>query len=151
VFVAGILYPAGGVSAADAPAIAVIVSKQNPTTEITSAELRKIVLGERKFWKKGVNARVLVPSKDAKERSGVLQSLLHMNEAEYKTYWIKKVFQGEAAAEPDAYATYGIAQEVILQTDGAVAFVYADKVIPTKVKVLKVDQKSVDDPDYPLR
>jgi hypothetical protein len=73
-----------------------------------------------------------------------------MSEAQFRQYWIAKVFRAEAAAGPRVVYSNEMAGELTTAIPGAVAFVEAAQV-PKTLKVLKVNGKLPGDKDYPLR
>ena len=83
-----------------------------------------------------------------KTRDLVLKKVLQMTDAQFKQFWIAKVFRSEANGEPKSVSGSS-AGETVKSTVGAVACVDPDSV-PSGVKVLKIDGKSPGDPGYPL-
>jgi hypothetical protein len=128
-------------------AIAVIVSPKIAATTLSIGELRKIYQGDKPSWPSGQKVTILMPS-GGKERDLVLKKLLQMTDAQYKQFWIAKVFRSEATGEPKAISS-GSAGDMVKGTVGAIACVDADSV-PSGVKTLKIDGKSPDDAGYPL-
>lgn len=136
--------------AAQNGALAVVVNKHNPLTQISLADLRQLYLGEQRFWKGRLAVTTLMRVPGAGERQIALKTVFHMSEPEYKTYWVNRVFHGQASAAPAELFSNGSAQDAVASIPGAVALVPASQVIP-RVKVLKVDGYLPDDPGYPLR
>src|SRR5438477_484919 len=71
--------------------IAVVVSKDVPVDNVTFAELRKLLLGDRQFWSSNVRVTLLIRAPIAHERDVVLKNILQMSETQYRQYWIGKV------------------------------------------------------------
>jgi ABC-type phosphate transport system substrate-binding protein len=142
----------GGLSALRAAAtdVAIVVRPDLPVDNMTFAELRKLLLGERQFWNSNLKVTLLVRAPGAHEREVVLKTVYQMSEAQFRQYWIAKVFRAEAAAGPRVVYSNEMAAELATAIPGAVAFVEADQV-PKGLKVVKVNGRLPGDKDYPLR
>lgn len=130
--------------------IAIVVRRDVPVDDLTFAELRKVLLGDRQFWTSNLRVTLLVRAPGAREREVVLKTIYQMSEAQFRQYWIAKVFRAEAAAGPRIVYSNEMAAELTSAVPGAVAFVEAGQV-PTGLKVLKINGKLPGDKDYPLR
>jgi phosphate transport system substrate-binding protein len=118
--------------------LAVIVNPLNPVDAITTAELRKIFVGEKQNWNSSLPVFAIVRTAPARERDFLLGSLLKMTESEYKQYWVKKVYSGEAQREPLAVFSNGMQLEAVRAERGGIALISSADV-RQGVKVLKVD------------
>src|SRR5882757_1183002 len=78
--------------------VAVVVNPNNPVTNVTTIELRKIFAGEKHSWPRGLPITLIVRSSGCHERLALLK-LLGMSESEYKRYWAASVFRGDAPTE----------------------------------------------------
>jgi len=137
-------------SAAQAGDIAVIVNPNNPVTNLSSSDLRKIFDGEKHSWPSGARIKIVVRAPGSRERLTLLR-LLGISESEYKQYWTAQVFRGEADAEPLMVPSFGMVKEAALVFPGAIGLVCAkDLREGMNVKVLKVDGHMPGDPGYPL-
>jgi hypothetical protein len=83
---------------------AVVVNSENSATNLPCNELRKIFLGERRFWPGSRPLKLVVRSTGSREHKLMLR-LTGMTENEYKPYWTQPVFRGEAQAEPMSVLT----------------------------------------------
>lgn len=134
---------------AQSPDVAVVVNADNnKVSTITLAELRKIFIGERRFWAVGLPIKLLVRNPGAHER-GALLKLLGMSESEYKQYWITQIFRGEAESEPISLPSIGMQLEALTVFPGATTLVSARDVKPG-MKVLKVNGHLPGEAGYPL-
>jgi ABC-type phosphate transport system substrate-binding protein len=136
------------VAVAQTEDVAVVVSRKNPVTNISSRELRQIFGGDRHSWSSGLPIKLFVRAPGAHERF-VLLTLFGMNESEYKRYWISKVFRGEAQAEPITVFSNDVQRQAVLVYPGAVALVEARDLRPG-MKVVKVDGRMPGEDKYPL-
>jgi len=118
--------------------IAIIVNQNVPLDNLTFAEVRKVFRGERQFWNSGLRVTLLVRAPVARERDVVLKTIYEMTEAQYRQYWISKVFRADAASGPKIVYTSAMATELVSAIPGAISFIEADK-IPAGFKVIKVD------------
>jgi len=130
--------------------IAIVVRPDVPVENVSFAELRKLVLGDRQFWSSNLRVTLLVRAPGAREREVVLKTLYQMSEAQYRQYWIAKVFRAEAASGPRVVYSNEMAAELTSAVPGAVAFLDAGQV-PKGLRVVRINGKLPGDKDYPLR
>jgi len=130
--------------------IAVVVRSDNPVDGLTLPEIRRLLLGEQQFWNSSLRVTLLLRAPVAVEREVVLRVVYHMREAEFKQYWISKLFRAEAASGPKIVYSTGMATELMAALPGSVAFIDAAQV-PNGLKVLKIDGKLPNQSGYPLR
>jgi hypothetical protein len=126
--------------------VAVVINPNNPATNITMAELRKIFAGEKRSWEHGLRIKLIVRSPGSYERLALLK-LLGMSEIEYKQYWAAQIFHGDADSEPFASPSIGMQKEAMAVFPGAISLVIAQDVKPG-MKVLKVDGRVPGAPGY---
>jgi len=131
-------------------AIAIVVRPDVPVDNLSFAELRRLMLGDRQYWSSNLKVTLLVRAPGARERDVVLKTIYQMSEAQFRQYWIAKVFRAEAASAPRIVYSNDMAADLASQIPGAVAFVDAGQV-PTGLKVLKINGLLPQQPGYPLR
>ena len=142
-----------GVAGSPPPAeadIAIVVRPDVPVDNLSFAELRRLMLGDRQFWSSNLRVTLLVRAPGTRERDVVLKNIYQMSEAQFRQYWIAKVFRAEAASGPRIVYSNEMAAELAAAIPGAVAFVEASQ-IPKGLKVLKIDGKLPGDKSYALR
>jgi ABC-type phosphate transport system substrate-binding protein len=130
--------------------IAIVVRPDVPVDDLTFPELRRLMLGDRQFWTSNLRVTLLVRAPGAREREVVLKTIYQMSEAQFRQYWIAKVFRNEVASGPRVVYSNEMAAERASAIPGALAFVEADQA-PRGLKVLKVNGKIPGQPGYPLR
>lgn len=130
--------------------IAIVVRPDVPVDDLSFAELRRVLLGDRQFWSLNVRVTLLVRAPGAREREVVLKNIYQMSEAQFRQYWIAKVFRAEAASVPRIVYSNEMAVELALAIPGAVAFVEASQA-PKGLKVLKINGLLPGEKGYPLR
>jgi ABC-type phosphate transport system substrate-binding protein len=128
--------------------VAVVVNEQNPITNVTTPELRKLLAGEKHSWNSGKPVKLFVRTQGANERITFLK-LLGMSEKEYRQYWTEQVFRGLVQNEPIALFSNGMQTEAVAAYPGAVALMQIQDVKPG-MKVLKVDGHLPGEAGYPL-
>jgi hypothetical protein len=143
---AGVLPPAVATGAD----IAVVVRPDTPAEDLTLAQTRKLLLGEQQFWTSNLRVTLLLRAPAARERDVVLKVIFRMNEAEFRQYWISKLFQAEVASGPKVVYSNEMAAELVTALPGSVAFVDASQV-PKGLKILKIDGKLPGQAGYPLK
>ena len=109
--------------------VAVVVNPQNPASNLTIPELRKLFAGEKRSWAGGLSVKLIVRAPGTHERE-VLLKLLGVSESEYKQYWASRVMRGEAQSEPLVLPSLGMQREAMSLFDGGITLVGAENVKP---------------------
>lgn len=152
ILVVGLLFAA--FSAAVAPAwaadLALVVHPGVPAENLSLEEVRKLLRAERQFWSSDLRVTLLIRAPVARERDVVLKTIYQMNEAQFRQYWIAKVFRAEATVGPKIVYSNDMATELAAALPGSIAFVDAAQV-PKGLKVLKIDGHLPGEKGYPLR
>jgi hypothetical protein len=112
--------------------------------------VRKILLGERQYWSSDLRVTLLIRAPVARERDVVLKTLYVMTEAQFRQYWIAKVFRAEIPAGPKIVYSNEMATELVASIPGSIGFVDAAEV-PKGLKVLKINGHLPGEEGYPLR
>ena len=130
--------------------VAIVVSPDVPVDGLTFKELRELLLGDRQFWTPGLRVSLLMRAPAAREREVILKTVYRMGEADFRRYWIEKVFRAEAPSGPKIVYSNETATELVAALPGAVAFIDAVQV-PKGLKVLRIEGKLPGEKGYPLR
>jgi len=130
--------------------IAVVVHSDTPVTDLSLSDVRKVFLGERQYWNSKLPVVLLIRAPVARERDIVLRVIYQMSEAQFKQYWVAKIFRAEAASPPKIVYSNDMQYELVSAMPGAIAFVDARNVRPG-LKVVRVDGHLPGDREYPLR
>ena len=80
----------------------------------------------------------------------LLEKIYEKTEAQYRHYWIAKVFRAEVMAAPKIISNREMAAELLRAVPGAISLMEAANV-PSGVKVLTIEGKRPGDAGYPLR
>ena len=137
-----------GVTAASAD-IAVVVHPSVEVDDLSFSEFRKISLGDRKFWTSGERITLIVRAAEAPERNVLLERVYKMSEAQYRQYWVAKIFRAEATSDPRIARSNEEAVELVGVIEGAIALVSAGDV-PRGLKILKINGLLPGEPGYPF-
>lgn len=129
--------------------IAVVVHPDTPVTDLSLSEVRKVFLGERQYWNSKLPVVLMIRAPVARERDVVLRVIYQMSEAQFKQYWVAKIFRAESASPPKIVYSNDMQYELVSAMPGAIAFIDARNVRPG-LKVLRVDGHLPGDPEYPL-
>jgi len=132
---------------AEAGAIAVVAHPGVEVDDLSFAELRKIMLADRQFWSTGQRITLIVRAPVAIERTTLLERVFKMSEAQYRQYWVAKVFRGEATDGPRVVVSNEEAVDLVSVLEGAITIVDAVDV-PEGLKVLRIDGHLPGDPEY---
>jgi hypothetical protein len=141
----------GSVAAGQAaPDIAVIVHPDVPADNLTLADLRRLLLGDREFWAAGLRVTLFIRAPVARERDAAVKDICQMTEAQFRQHWIAKVFRADTATGPKIVYSAQMAVEQVSRTPGALAFVEAP-LAGKGVKVLRIDGRLPGQSGYRIR
>jgi ABC-type phosphate transport system substrate-binding protein len=124
-------------SACGQSGFAVVVSKANPATHVTKAQLRRMVLGEMNAWPAGGKVQVLMATAGDPARAAMLKEICGMSESDFGKYIAQKAFAGDSAA-PKTLPSTAVVVKVVQLTPGGIGIVAAGDVNDT-VKLIPVD------------
>jgi hypothetical protein len=130
--------------------VAVVVNADTPVTDLSLAEVRKVFLGERQYWNAKLPVVLLIRAPVARERDVVLRVIYQMSEAQFKQYWVAKIFRAEITSPPKIVYSNDMQYELVSAMPGAIAFMDARNVHPG-VTVVRVDGMLPGNKNYPLR
>jgi hypothetical protein len=130
--------------------IAVLVHPSVPVNDLSFAEMRKVLLGDRQFWSSNLRVTLVMRAPVAREREIVLKTVYQMSEAQFRQYWIGKVFRAEASSGPRIVYSNEEATELAASIPGAITFAEATRA-PKGLKVLRIDGKMPGEAGYRLR
>lgn len=137
-------------SAAGEIAIAIVVHKSSGIDSLTLDELRNIFLARRQFWPDRTRITLLVRAPKSDERDFVLNSIYQMDEAQYRQYWIAKMFRAEIPRGPKIVFSGDMTLDLVTVIPGSISFIRAEEVT-SDVRVLRIEGKLPADDGYPLK
>ena len=142
--------PSASAAPAKAPAV-LVVHRSNPVTNLSSAELRKILLGDETRWSGNQKITILLLPPGNEERRVVLERMLKMTDDDFVRHWISRVFQGEATSGPKTVSSPASIAKLVAGLPAAVGILALDEIPdPAEIKVLSIDGKAPGDAGYPL-
>jgi hypothetical protein len=131
--------------------IAVVVNPKNSSTNLSMADLRNILSGQKRTWPGGAAIKILARTPGCHERLTLLR-IVGMSESEYKRYWTAQVIRGEADAEPPMLPSFGMTKEALKAFPGGIALAEVGDIKPgMDLKILKIDGHLPGEEGYPLR
>jgi ABC-type phosphate transport system substrate-binding protein len=136
--------------AAAAGDVAVVVRQDTPVDDLSFTEVRKLFMGDRQYWSSNLRVTLLIRAPAARERDVVLKIIYRMSEAQFRRYWISKIFRLEASTGPKIVYSTDMAVELVSAIPGAVAFMDST-VVPKDLKVLSIDGLLPGKQGYALR
>jgi ABC-type phosphate transport system substrate-binding protein len=136
--------------AATAGDVAVVVRPDTPVDNLSFAEARKLFMGDRQYWSSNLRVTLLIRAPAARERDVVLKIIYRMSEAQFRQYWISKIFRLEASTGPKIVYSTDMAVELVSAIPGAVAFMDST-LVPKDLKVLSIDGRLPGKQGYALR
>lgn len=131
--------------------VAVIVHPDVPIDNLTFAELRRLLLGDREFWTSGMRVTLLIRAPIARERDAAIRDICQMTEAQFRQHWIAKVFRADTASGPKIVYSAEMALDQVRRTPGAMTFVMASAASGKGGKILKIDGKLPGQAGYRIR
>lgn len=130
--------------------IAIVVHKDSPVENLSLDDLRSIFLADQQFWPDRTRITLLVREPQSNERSFVLNRIYEMSEAQFRQYWIAKMFRAEVPRGPKIVFSTGMALDLVVAIPGSISFTRADAVTDN-VRIVRVDGLLPSDDGYPLR
>jgi ABC-type phosphate transport system substrate-binding protein len=127
-----------------------IVSSRRDVRDLSSADLRRIFLGQISRWKDGRRIILFLRPADSPEGRPFLDRVVQMSDIDYSQHWIGAVFRGEAARAPRVIGSRELMIKLVGENDDAIGFVWSATVATNSIIVLTIDGKVPSDPAYPI-
>ena len=129
--------------------LAIVVNLTNPVNGLTTADLRRVFMGERGHWQNGRRITLVMLEQGWPERNAVLGSIYHMDETEFNNHFLHGLFTGEVFVSPKTLSTPEGVRKFIFNVPGAIGYLRASDVDKT-VKVIRIDERLPGDKGYKL-
>lgn len=136
-------------TADEKPRIVVTVNASVPNQDISTVELREIILGQRRFWSNGERIELIIEASDTPARRMFVDKISNMSEAQFSHYWTSLIFSHRATRPPRAAPDRRLALALVRSIPGSLALVEAGD-IPDNVRVISVNGLTADAEGYPL-
>jgi hypothetical protein len=130
--------------------LAVVVHQAVAVDNLTTAELRRLLLGDREFWPSGERVTIVIRAPVARERDAIVRDVCELTEAQFRKHWIGKLFRAETPTGPRIVSSVEAALDTVRATPGAITFVAANAV-GTGMKVVAIDGRRPGDANYRFR
>lgn len=130
--------------------LAIVVNRSNPIDDLTSAELRKIFLGNRSHWANGRRITLVMREPGESERNTIIREVCGMTEDQLKNHFLHGLYTGEILVSPKTLSSPMGVRKFIFNVPGAIGYLRVGDVDAT-VKVLRIDELMPDDKGYKLR
>ena len=130
--------------------IAIVVHKDTAISNLSMTELRNIFLANQQFWSDRSRIILLVRAPQSDERDYVLNTIYQMDEAQFRQYWIAKMFRAEVPRGPKIVFSTDMTLDLVVAIPGSISFMRADQV-SDGVKLVSVDGKMPHEEGYPLK
>ena len=130
--------------------LAIVVNRNNPTTNITLPQLRAMFFGERKYWPSGRRVTLASLRQGTAERQTILRVIYKMDERAIRREFFHEAFKGETVTKRATLTTPADVKTFIVNTPGAVGYLRASDV-DDSVRVVRVNGLLPGDDGYPLR
>jgi hypothetical protein len=130
--------------------LAIVVHKDTAVDDLSMNDLRSIFLADQQFWPDRTRIILLVRAPQSDERDFVLNRIYQMSEAQFRQYWIAKMFRAEVPRGPKIVFSTDMTLDLVIAIPGSISFIRADDVTD-EVKVVRVDGALPADADYPLK
>jgi len=140
----------GALSAQAGADVAVVVHSDVTVDNLSTSDLRRLVLGDRGFWPGSQRVTLLIRAPVAHERDIVLKNICEMTEAQFRQHWIAKVFRADAAVAPKIVYSSEMAVDLVNRIPGAIAFIDAAQV-GRGMHVVRIDGRLPGEKGYTLR
>ena len=126
------------------------MNQSNTIDDLSLKDLRTVFLGERSHWPNGRRITLVMMDPGLSERRAVLRDVCRMSETEFSRHFLQGLFTGEVFVSPKTLSTPVGVRKFVFNVPGAIGYVRASDVDET-VKVIGVNGRKLDDPEYPLR
>lgn len=130
--------------------LAIVVHKDTDVENLSLVELRNIFLANQQFWADRNRIILLVRAPQSDERDYVLDTIYQMDEAQFRAYWIAKMFRAEVPRGPKIVFSTDMALDLVVAIPGSISFIRADEVTDA-VKLVRVNGKLPSEEGYPLK
>jgi len=129
--------------------LVIVVNRSNPIDELSSAELRKIFLGNRSHWPNGRRITLVMREPGEPERNAVLHDVCGMTDDQLKNHYLHGLYTGEILVSPKILSSPVGVRKFIFNVPGAIGYLRMVDVDPT-VKVVRIDELMPEDKGYKL-
>src|SRR5580765_4014288 len=130
--------------------LAIIVNRENPVENMSTAELRTVFLGERSHWANGRRITLVMMEPGQPERDTLVRDVCHMSEPDLRRRYLQGLLTGEVLVSPKTLASPVGVRKFVFNVPGAIGYLRPEDV-DDSVKVIRIDGHLPGDSEYPLK
>ena len=134
---------------ASGTSLVIIVNNQNPVTELSIGELRRMVLGDVTRWPDGRRVTVAMRQPGQPERNALLRLVCRMSEQDLTRSLLQATYRGELQSGYKLLDTPIGMQRFVFNVPGAIGYVRGDEV-DGSVKAIRLVGTIPDDSAFGL-
>lgn len=139
---------------AECPAngLVVVVNKNNPTEDISLAQLKRYLLGEARAWPDKKQVVMVAAQPQSPAYKCMLSAVAKMSDSDFGRYNAGAEFRGEEPVQIRVAVNGPAAAVMVSSAAGSLAIVEASDLpaIASSVRVLKINGKQPGEAGYPL-
>lgn len=133
-----------------ADSLGIVVNRSNPVDNLSSAELRRIFLGQQSHWSNGRRVTVVMLETGKQERQAVLAQICQMDDKEFNKHFSEGLSTGQILAAPKTLSTSTEVLRFVYNVPGAIGYLRVTEA-DDSVKMVHVDSRLPGDKDYGIR
>jgi len=141
---------ASGAPASDALVFA--VSAKPPATDLSSADVRRVYLGQTSRWKDG--RRIVLAVRPANIRVGryFFDRVMRMSDIDFSRLWLGTIFRGEAVSAPRVLSRADEVRRFLWRSPDGLAFLLASELDAqdASIRPLRIDGAAPGERSYPF-
>ena len=130
--------------------LVIVVNRSNPVDDLSSAELRRIFLGNRSHWATGRRITLVMREPGEPERATILREVCGLTEDQLKNHFLHGLYTGEILVSPKILSSAVGVRKFIFNVPGAIGYLRLEDV-DASVKVVRIDELLPEDKGYKLR
>lgn len=130
--------------------LAIIVNRENPIENLSTAELRTVFLGDRSHWPNGRRITLVMMEPGQPERDTVVRDVCRMTEPDLRRRYLQGLLTGEVLVSPKTLATSVGVRKFVFNVPGAIGYLRPEDV-DDSVKVIRIDGHLPSETEYPLK
>jgi ABC-type phosphate transport system substrate-binding protein len=144
--VAALVLVAATARAAD---VAIVVHRDNPQSDVSLVELRRLFRLDEQRWKAGGKVDLVMQAGVSAKQDVILARVLRLRAEDLSAFWLGKVFRGELTAPPRSFASDLSVRQYVSTNPSALGYIDA-ALVDSSVKVLRIDGKAPGEAGYVL-
>ncbi|MEO7871744.1 MAG: hypothetical protein ABIT08_04035 [Bacteroidia bacterium] len=118
--------------------LSVISNVKGAPDEMTNAELKSILKGEKQRWSNSVPVVIALMKSTTDAGRGISKKIFEMDVDEFNKYWLALVFQGKAKA-PYFFHSASELETFVTETPGAIGVIETPP--SAKIRQISIDGK----------